>query len=375
MDATDCAPHDAVPDDAAWLIDLIADGGRVTFQTFDDAKAGRKGLTRVLQGSLGYHAETLAALNERGAGVYFMVNAGDGKGRKAENVTTVRALFVDLDGAPLQPVLDGPLMPHAVVESSPGRFHAYWLVTGLALDEFKPLQAAIAARFNGDAKVKDLPRVMRLPGYLHRKGEPFLTRVTQLQRRARYSAQTVRNAFEAAPVEPPTKLLALPAVIPEGERNGTLFGLARGLVNKGYDLVAVDKRLQRINAERCQPPLCATEVDAIVASACAYGSEGYTRIPHAVLDSPQWRSLHHGARSIVVAAYRRYNGSNDGDISLPYEDFADEFGNKSFYKLRSKAVKAGFLRIARKASYSKQGGKLPDLFGLGVQMTLNGVSK
>jgi hypothetical protein len=267
------------------------------------------------------------------------------------------------------------LQPHATVESSPGRFHAYWLVTGLPLAEFKALQLAIAERFNGDRKVHDLPRVMRLPGFLHRKGEPFLTHVTALQRLPRYSAQTVRNAFASTPVAAPAKPQALPDIIPDGERNATLFGLARRLVNKGYDLAAVDKRLQRINAERCRPPLCASEVDAIVISACSQGSGGYAAIPHAVLDSPDWKALPHGARSIVVAAYRRFNGSNDGDISLPFSDFEGEFSNKFYYRMRAKAVKAGFLRPTRKSSYSRQGGKVADLFGLSVHWTPNGVSK
>lgn len=366
---------DTPQNDAAWLVDLIADGGAVTFLTFDDAKLGRKGLTRVLHGSLAEHADTLTRLNERGAGVYFMVNGGDGKGRKAANVKTVRALFVDLDGAPLQPVLVGPLKPHVTVESSPGRFHAYWLVTGVALDEFTPLQAALARMFNGDPKVKDLPRVMRLPGYLHMKATPFPCRLTALEKRARYSAMSVRRAFLPAPVESPAKPERLPSIIPEGDRNNTLFGLARGLVNKGYNLGQVSSRLQKINATRCAIPLCASEVDAIVVSACEYGSQGYIKLPHTLVDSPEWRDLPHPARSIVTAAMRRFNGSNDGDISLPYEDFRDEFGNKLFYKMRAKAVKAGFLRVTRKCSYSKQGGKLADLFGLGVQTTLNGVSK
>lgn len=374
MDAIN-APPLAVPDDAAWLLDLIAGSGCVTFQTFDDSKSGRKGLTRVLHGSLAQNAAVLSALNDRGAGVYFMVNGGDGKGRKAANVRTVRALFVDLDGSPLQPVLDGPLKPHATVESSPGRFHAYWLVTGISLEQFGKLQSAIASMFGGDPKVKDLPRVMRLPGFLHLKGEPFACKVLSLERRPRYSIQTIERAFPAVAEPARATKAKLPEFIPEGERNQTLFDLARGFVGKGFDLAGVNKRLQRINAERCRPPLCATEVDAVVLSAHEHGSQGFAAIPHAVLDSPGWRGLPHAARSIVVAAYRRYNGTNDGQISLPFSDFEHEFGNKSFYRMRGLAVRAGLLKIAKKGRYSSHGGKLEDLFCIGVHRTPNRVSK
>lgn len=372
------APASPVPQDAAWLLDLIAGERLVTFQTFGDTKDGRKGLTRVLHGDLKKHAETLADLNARGAGIYFMVNGGDGKGRRANNVREVRAVFADLDGAPLDPVRDFELKPHAIVESSPGRFHAYWLTTGLPVEEFKPTQRAIAALFNGDPSICDPSRVLRLPGFLHMKGEPYLSHLVSLERRGRYSAQTIRKAFAPAPVSEPPKReprQKLPETIPEGERNPTLFALARGFVNKGFAAPGINQRLQKINAERCKPPLCATEVDQIVSNACSRPATGWVALPHSLLDCEKWRKLPHAARSIVLAAYRRFNGANDGEISLPFEDFADEFGNKSFYRMRDRAIAAGFLKKTRKARYSSQGGKLPDLFGLGVVLTLNGQSK
>ena len=77
-----------------------------TFQTFDErADRKDKGLARVLHGSLEQHASELTALQDRGAGVFVTVNKTDGEGRKAENVTQVRAFFLDLDGAPLDPVV------------------------------------------------------------------------------------------------------------------------------------------------------------------------------------------------------------------------------------------------------------------------------
>jgi putative DNA primase/helicase len=72
------------------------------------------------------------------------------------------------------------LQPHIVIESSPGKWHAYWLVSDSPLEQFKPLQQALAQRFNGDKAVCDLPRVMRLPGFLHQKGEPVLTRIHRM---------------------------------------------------------------------------------------------------------------------------------------------------------------------------------------------------
>jgi hypothetical protein len=106
--------------DGGRLLAAVAGDSRITFQTFDDTGRGRKKLARVFHGTLAEHAAALAELNRIGASVNFMVNEGDGRGRTKHNVTTVRAIFVDLDGAPLEPVLTGPLRPHATVQSSPG---------------------------------------------------------------------------------------------------------------------------------------------------------------------------------------------------------------------------------------------------------------
>ncbi|MFC3816629.1 DNA-primase RepB domain-containing protein [Lysobacter sp. GCM10012299] len=352
----------SVPDDASRLLALVARGSRVTFQTFDDNdKRKDKRLSKVLDGALVRHAQGLSRLNDRGAGVFFMVNEGDGRGRSARNVIKVRAVFLDLDGAPLGPVLDGPLKPHAIVQSSSERYHCYWLVDSLPLDEFRAIQQRIAARFHGDAKVIDLCRVMRLPGYRHQKGAPFLSRIESIDDRPPYSANEVRQAFADKP------RLVLAESIPKGERNVTLFALARGLVNKGLDANAVNKRIQKINAERCEPPLCAKEVDDLVASAVSHGSSGFTVLPDPMLDSDAYRGLSHAARTILVGAYRRYNGSNDGNISLPFEDFAGYgFSNKTFYEHRRRLVKAGLLRVVSKANFSREG-KRPDLFALGIK--------
>ena len=95
-------------------------GGRHTFLTFGEGGAkGKPRFTRPLHGTLAEHAETLAGLNARGAGVFVMVNEGDSKGRKATNVQRVRALFVDLDGAPLEPVILRPaVLPCRAVSTS-----------------------------------------------------------------------------------------------------------------------------------------------------------------------------------------------------------------------------------------------------------------
>ena len=141
--------------------------------------------------------------------------------------------FVDLDGSPLQPVSARRLEPHVIVESSPGRWHAYWLVEGLPLEQFRPVQQAIIARFNDDKAIHDLPRVMRLLGFWHRKAEPFLVRIAQVSERLPYTAAEILaefspvassgNGYATAPEE--WQAIALQGV-DLGARNSTITRVA-----------------------------------------------------------------------------------------------------------------------------------------------------
>jgi putative DNA primase/helicase len=118
----------AEPDlDQAWrFLELLdPDDEQFCFQTFDDSPAKRRELAKVTHGALDAEAHRLAKWQECGAGVYVTINRTDGTGRKAGNITKIRATFADLDGSPIEPVCQCPLDPHIIVESSPGKYHAY----------------------------------------------------------------------------------------------------------------------------------------------------------------------------------------------------------------------------------------------------------
>jgi len=346
-------------------------GEQFTFQTFDDREGKRRDLNRVLHGTLAQHGRTLARLNALGAGVFVMVNRGDGRGRAERNVTSVRALFVDLDGSPLEPVTSGSLQPHLVVESSPGRWHAYWLVQDVPISGFKGLQQALAKRFDGDRKVCDPPRVMRLPGFWHNKKSRQLTNLTQQFDGPAYTLAQMTAEFPAvAPVDRHSaKRFPADGASPAGERNDTLYTMASGFFSSGHTEAAVRRRLTSINTNRCEPPISATELDSIVASAANIASRHFSAIPHTLLDSPKWRSLPQTAKQIVIGAYRRYNGGNNGKIVLSSEGFMDEAGmsrSATFYRHRDLAVAAGFL-IETCKSRSSQSGRLPAMFAIAAE--------
>lgn len=257
---------------AERFLTIMAEGEEVTFQTFDDSTPKRPGLAQVMHGTLEELAPRLAELNRHGAGIFWMVNLGDGGGRKAKNVTGVRAMFLDLDGAPLEPVLAAGVAPHAVIETSPGKWHAYWLVGGCRLDQFKAAQQALATKIGGDTSVCDLPRVLRVPGFLHCKGEPFVTRIVSLEPTQAYGfddlvgrlSLDLTAAVKAPRVEVIDQVTGeIVGKVAAGGRHKHLLNWALQMNYRGMPLEAVRVALNAENVRICEPPKTESEVNAL----------------------------------------------------------------------------------------------------------------
>lgn len=174
------------PQAAVCMINLIGrNAGTVHLRTLP--KEHRQGRAETAVLTLPIKEEDLApfisANENKGQSIFFVVNEG---GQRGEDITNVRALFVDYDGddlAGFEKRLALLPVPHIVVESSPGRRHVYWLVKGIALSDFRPLQRALIERLGTDKSIIDLPRIMRLPGFLNHKREPFTTQLISLDSR------------------------------------------------------------------------------------------------------------------------------------------------------------------------------------------------
>ena len=202
------AAEDINRDEAQRFLNLIR-ARNCAFQTFDDdAERKNPNLAKIFHGALDEYAEELTRLNKLRAGVFVALNQMDGDGRKKTNVKRIRAVALDLDGESLDPVKDCKLKPHIIVESSPGRYHVYWLVKHLATDDFEDLQRGLAKRFNGDPAVALLTHCARLPGFLHNKATPFLTRIVEVNETKKYTAEQLKAEFppEAEPHRPPKSM-------------------------------------------------------------------------------------------------------------------------------------------------------------------------
>ncbi|RFC36645.1 MAG: phage/plasmid primase, P4 family, C-terminal domain-containing protein [Candidatus Nitrotoga sp. SPKER] len=274
---------------AQRFLTLLAGDEPLTFQTFDDGATKNPKLARILHGNLEEHAAALSVLNAQGAGIFVMVNCGDGLGRKAANVTDIRALFVDLDGAPLEPILAAGVEPHITIESSADRYHAYWLVSDCALEQFTPLQAALAAKFNSDPKVKDLPRVMRLPGFWHQKAEPIQTRIIEEKSHAPYAVAELMERLELNTKPTAKSIDDTPVQTLNFDRKNAIAGFAQGNRDDGLFRYACSLRGRGLDkkeaqllvlaaAANCQPLMPELDANKCLESAWHYDSARTERL-------------------------------------------------------------------------------------------------
>jgi hypothetical protein len=131
-------------------------------------------------------------LNRQGAAIYVTVNETDGKGRKAANITRLRAIWQDDDCGYEG---DFPLPPSMIISSSPGKFQRYWLSEELSKEDYKGLMGTMIREYGSDKDCgTDLARVLRVPGFFHQKAELYLIRIVEASGR-RYTGAELLKAF------------------------------------------------------------------------------------------------------------------------------------------------------------------------------------
>jgi AAA domain/RepB DNA-primase from phage plasmid/Primase C terminal 2 (PriCT-2) len=167
---------------AQFLAILDPTARNFTFQFFSD---GADRFAEIVHGPLDDVWPRICALNTtaRQIGVFVTINKTDLRGRRQENIVGSRALFVDADNAEqvrrCEELVKGTgITPTMVVRTSADRAHFYWCCDDLVRDDFEAWQAALIEKFGTDPAVKDLSRVMRLPGTLHLKNANYPQLVT-----------------------------------------------------------------------------------------------------------------------------------------------------------------------------------------------------
>lgn len=119
----------------------------------------------------------LAKLNAAGAGVFLTVSEMDGPRRGKAHLKHIRAVWCEAD-SPGERTF--PLPPSITVKTSPVKRHYYWvLADDMTVEQFHGVMDCMVADHGSDPNARDVARVLRLPGFYHRKGSPHLVQVTE----------------------------------------------------------------------------------------------------------------------------------------------------------------------------------------------------
>ena len=241
-----------------FLKHLDPEAETFTFQTFDDSPEHRQELAWHGTGTLDDLYPWLKSMNDDGAGVFVTINETDGRGRKKENIKRVRAVWQEDDG-------DGkqlPTEPHIIVESSPGKYHRYIFSSGGSdFDGHRSIMDTMVSEYGSDPNAKDISRVMRLPGFFHKKrpSYPHMVRIIHesgkdpmdwgdvkaVFKSSQQSVQEHRGSIVSyAEDERLDPVVAINAIAVKDNYHGSLLRLAGRYVAKGLQYTEVITILQ-----------------------------------------------------------------------------------------------------------------------------------
>ncbi len=218
-------------------------------------------------------AEWALAKSEEGREVYFCAHLLTEPKRIKDNAAPVRALWGDLDDAP---VTNGALKPTAVVESSSGRYHCYWrLDTEIPPKTAEYLNRRIASEIGADPSGFDLTQLLRVPYTTNHKypDAPPVT-IKGLAGRRSYNAAELDKYLPAGENcgnrSREDKAGSVDDLIPNGQRNKELTSIAGTMRRRGLKSAEILAALEAVNKGRCVPPLGVDELKEIAESVARY---------------------------------------------------------------------------------------------------------
>jgi hypothetical protein len=140
-------------------------------------------------------AAILNIKNREGKGVFTSVNEFT-SARKKDKLKRIRAIYQEDDNG-----FEGefPLVPTLVIESSPGKYHRYWVINDdkMTLAQFDAIMSTMVAKYGSDKAAKDVCRILRIPGFYNMKREtPFLVRILKHEN-VSYTTDELVAAFPA----------------------------------------------------------------------------------------------------------------------------------------------------------------------------------
>ncbi len=179
-------------------------------QFFDDAEVEKdkkdKSLTRCGKPT-SFTKEQIKDLNDRGAGVYFTPNQFPKGKRGKELCEGINAWYVEVDGLSIEEqwknLKASPLPPSFVVQSKKS-LHAYWLAKSATIENAEKILKGLVRHFHGDSSCAEISRVLRIPGFYHKKDRdnPVLVGLVEEHPERKYDDLDMLFAFPCEEEQP-----------------------------------------------------------------------------------------------------------------------------------------------------------------------------
>lgn len=170
-------------------------------------KKYRSARTATLCGTWAEIQKRAVLLAEEGCCIAWTVQKFENKRRDTpEFFRGIRFLPLDFDDEN-KPLPDFPLTPHAIAESSPGKFHVYFKAT-IPRGAFRDIMECLIETYGADPNAKDVCRVLRLPGFPNQKinsskgisngDKPHIVSLVSYHDDPPYSEAEIMKAFDVA---------------------------------------------------------------------------------------------------------------------------------------------------------------------------------
>ncbi len=198
---------------------------------------------------------------ERGRGVYYVPQKTNGKGTKNSDVVEIKTVFVDLDGAPIEPVMNCGSPPDMKVISSEGRWHCYWKVSDCDKKTFTETQKALVRKFGGDEKCVNPGRLLLVPCTPNlKRDQPFYSRAEVCSNgNAALQISEFINRMSLDTKKTPEKAQVSTGKVPVGKRNGHLCSRAGFFKNFVKSRDELSDLLRGVNSRELEVPLNGTD--------------------------------------------------------------------------------------------------------------------
>jgi hypothetical protein len=205
--------------------------------------------------------------NDDGYGIFYTPNSFNAA-RRIDCLVRINYWYIDIDkvdkSEAMEEIMNCPAIPSFVVETKSG-FHCYWEAIDATIQNFNEIEERLIHHFKADKQVKDIPRLLRVPGYYHHKGEPFLIKKAYSSNKS-YTEKLMLFAYKAVPKERKPEYsgeidletvdlhkLLKPYEISNGERNGKIFKKGVFLKKLGLNERQVEDCLIWLNANISEP--------------------------------------------------------------------------------------------------------------------------